>query len=1366
MEKQTPFKRTVSFLLTLALTLSVLIISPLGSKKVNADTQLQQAIASIGNSANNTWTIDNVPDGHPNNWCGDYANRVLQLAYQQCGYNNYWDYYCSSDMPGATRIAKTVPNDTRWAAYYSWSNWSFTVDNETRVGQKTSNRNSYEPQIGDIVTVAWDDESNASDPDHVGIIIGVNSNGSISVSEGNTGSYAPYVHTFTYTKQTINLSRNPSFNGESCYRRGGGTIVCIVRPYDPTAITPGAQWTEYDDFYAYLIVMNDKDGNSAWKHLASEGSDNNVQIASGGNQNTSDAQIWRFVRQSNNNYVIYNCKDGSCMDAYGAGTDNGTNVYTYKEYVGGSNQQWTIYRNGDGFSIKAAHCSKFLDCNGGYTTAGTNVQLWEYNGSNAQKFSIYCIAKKTTALPSGHVYLIQYNDWKHFENNNNNAQIAAGGNDSFDPKQIWYINKNSDGTYSFNNAYNDGTSMSLDATNSGKTAGTNVGVYKTNSGSNQKWVIYERNGEYGPGYIIRASYCDLVLDVTGGTAAAGTNIELWKANNTAAQTIQVYYLSHDNHTYSRPGAPAAPTLTAPASAIVNQSISLSWTASALKDEHYDKRSYTVEVLNSSGTVVNTYSTTSLSKSITISSTGTYTLRVRAVNTKYPGNCISTLSNSVKITVNPATKDISGLTFTGIASQTYTGSEIKPSVTIKDGSKTLVSGTDYTLAYSNNINKGTATVTITGKGSYTGSKKMTFAINARDIASATASTVAAQTYTGTAQTPGVTLTYNGKTLVKDTDYTVAYSSNITAGTATITVTGKGNFTGTKKVTFAINARSISDAAASTVSSQVYSGSAHTPDLTLTYGGKTLVKNTDYTVAYSNNINAGTATITITGKGNFTGTKTVTFTISGKNISVASASSIPAQTYTGSEFTPSFTVKDGSKLLEEDTDYTVEYSDNINAGTATITITGTGNYAGTKEITFDIKACPLSEVTASEITNRQFDNVAITPGCSLTFNGKRLVSTKDYTVAYSDNFNAGTATVTITGKGNFTGTKTLEFTIEPRPMGAVEVSQPENEPYTGGQIKPSVTVRDRDKILVYGVDYTLGYSDNVNIGPGTVSVIGIGNYTGNKDAHFTIYSTDINDVTVSPIYTQRFTGYEVTPGVKLTFKGRTLIKDTDYKLIYRDNVNIGTAKIDVIGLGNFYGSFILSFEIAYEVEPGWREEAGVWYYLDEAGIPALFWQKIDGLWYYFNEKGEMMTYWQLIDGEWYYFCGSGYMVKHWQKIGGTWYYFGENGSMRTGWQKINNLWYYFSASGAMQTGWQLINDKWYYLESDGHMITGWRKSGVDWYYFKDTGEMKTGWHNSSGTWYYLDETGCMAYDVELSIDGKVYYFDQDGRCTNPY
>lgn len=71
--------------------------------------------------------------------------------------------------------------------------------------------------------------------------------------------------------------------------------------------------------------------------------------------------------------------------------------------------------------------------------------------------------------------------------------------------------------------------------------------------------------------------------------------------------------------------------------------------------------------------------------------------------------------------------ISKLTFSKVSNQTYTGKEIKPAVTVTQGSKKLVKGTDYTISYKNNKSVGTATITITGKGKYTGTKKISFKI---------------------------------------------------------------------------------------------------------------------------------------------------------------------------------------------------------------------------------------------------------------------------------------------------------------------------------------------------------------------------------------------------------------------------------------------------------------------------------------------------------------------------------------------------------------------------------------------------------------------------------------------------------------
>ncbi len=224
-----------------------------------------------------------------------------------------------------------------------------------------------------------------------------------------------------------------------------------------------------------------------------------------------------------------------------------------------------------------------------------------------------------------------------------------------------------------------------------------------------------------------------------------------------------------------------------------------------------------------------------------------------------------------------TKSVSNLTIASIGNQTYTGSAIKPNVTVKDGSTALTKDMHYTVSYSNNTNVGTATVTITGKGNYTGTKTATFKIVAKSISGATVSTVINQTYTGSAQKPAVTVKDGSKTLTNGTDYTVSYSNNTNVGTATVTITGKGNYTGTRTTTFKIVAKSISGTTISDIADQTYTGSAITPAVTVKDGTKTLVNGTDYTVAYSNNTNVGAATVTITGKGNYTGTNTATFNI---------------------------------------------------------------------------------------------------------------------------------------------------------------------------------------------------------------------------------------------------------------------------------------------------------------------------------------------------------------------------------------------------------------------------------------------------------------------------------------------------------
>ena len=132
------------------------------------------------------------------------------------------------------------------------------------------------------------------------------------------------------------------------------------------------------------------------------------------------------------------------------------------------------------------------------------------------------------------------------------------------------------------------------------------------------------------------------------------------------------------------------------------------------------------------------------------------------------------------------------------------------------------------------------------------------------------------YDGKAETPSVTVKVGGKTLKKDTDYTVSYSNNTKVGTAKVTITGKGNYTGSVSKTYSIK-NNFKKATVSGISTKAFTGKNITQSITVKYNGKTLKNGTDYTVSYSNNKSIGTATVKIAGKGSYTGTITKTFKI---------------------------------------------------------------------------------------------------------------------------------------------------------------------------------------------------------------------------------------------------------------------------------------------------------------------------------------------------------------------------------------------------------------------------------------------------------------------------------------------------------
>ncbi|MBR1629713.1 MAG: BspA family leucine-rich repeat surface protein, partial [Lachnospiraceae bacterium] len=361
---------------------------------------------------------------------------------------------------------------------------------------------------------------------------------------------------------------------------------------------------------------------------------------------------------------------------------------------------------------------------------------------------------------------------------------------------------------------------------------------------------------------------------------------------------------------------------------------------------------------------------------------------------------------------------------------YTGSAITPSISsVYEGSS--ISQGDYTVEYQDNVEVGTAKVIVTGQGEYEGMQEKTFRITPRNLSEANVNLSAqAYSYDGTAKKPGVTVKYGNRVLKPEKDYTLSYRNEVNAGKAEAIVKGKGNYTGSKTVPYTIKKISLSGASV-TLSKKTYKydGKAKKPVVKVKVGGKTLTANVHYTVSYANNVNAGTATATVTGKGNYDSSKSVKYTIQGKSFSKATITlSTKSYVYNGKAKKPKVSVKFGRTKLSEKKHYSVAYSQNTDAGKAKVIVTGKGLYLGKKTATFTIKKAPFSKAAVSIPAKKcAFTGGAMSPSVLVKYAGKTLSKDKDYTVSYKNNTKVGKATATVVGKGNFSGSKKVGFTI---------------------------------------------------------------------------------------------------------------------------------------------------------------------------------------------------------------------------------------------------------------------------------------------------------------------------------------------------
>ena len=519
--------------------------------------------------------------------------------------------------------------------------------------------------------------------------------------------------------------------------------------------------------------------------------------------------------------------------------------------------------------------------------------------------------------------------------------------------------------------------------------------------------------------------------------------------------------------------------------------------------------------------------------------------------------------------------------TGHNEMLFTGGAAEPAVIVTNGDEQLVRDKDYTLKYENNTNVSkdgkTATVTVTGKGSFAGSKKLEFYITAKDLTDEDITVGGMVVEAGKKLEP--VIGYGDYQLTsKDYDITsstgsLTFKESDRAGNPTVTVTGKGNFIGERrdipviiKTKAEINkSRLVVTFSKNINTSHMYNGSPQklsTAELSVKgKDGTALREGTDYKVQYQNNINAGKAKVIVTGINGCTGRVTKTFRILPDSKSEVSVKAAKDEVeYSPEGAVPELTVTAGGRTLKKGKDYKVSCKDNKKISTgkmkAKYTVTFIGNYKGQKQKkdAFIVKQAVFKNVTVSAP-----DMIYTKPGKyrsePYVMMGDTMLTKKDYIVSYNiageelkgklsltEGETSKKITVTVTGRGKYTGGPAqTEYLVLLPPAGTADLSKAKiiekdaaptkkslpAQAYTGKAVRPAVDVyvkQDKDWIKVDDKTYSVGYLNNKNMGQATLIVTGDGKSSfGSKTTKFTIGSASMKDM--EPVDIMRALGIKI-------------------------------------------------------------------------------------------------------------------------------------------------------------------------------------------------------------------------------------------------
>lgn len=580
---------------------------------------------------------------------------------------------------------------------------------------------------------------------------------------------------------------------------------------------------------------------------------------------------------------------------------------------------------------------------------------------------------------------------------------------------------------------------------------------------------------------------------------------------------------------------------------------------------------------------------------------------------------------------------------------WTGKEVRPDLKVycNDCNKELKEETDYKLEYKNNVNVGTATVKIVGMGAYEGvDRTANFEIeedcgwngikyyndtyqNGDHIGSLEWSE-----WRYNKKTPYIPIACNhcGKELENGKDYTITFSNTDHPGEGTAKVVGLNEYAGHElSFTYTLKPKDLKAESyynGDDLGTYKWTGKEVKPDIGKIYVqdiyGSVVdteaVEGKDYQLEYSNNIEEGTATVKVVGIGDAKGTVlTYTYHIEKQHgwngFSVTGhkdGDDLGAYEWTGNDVEPelNLTCNHCGNELYQGSDYELEYTgDRTEPGKVTVKVIGTRDYEGwTQSFTYTIKNKTFSfedhkdgedlgtvEYTGSEV-RYPISNVT-------DKTGKVLSEGTDYKLVYSDNTKPGVANVQIIGLNDYDGcTLSFTYTIVDHDGESgfhnnlyTDGADMGSYAYTGEEVKPSIGLmysNYNQTFLIEGVDYKVEYSNNINPGVATAKVIGIGRYTGHEMSFtYTIKNKSFaakDHKDGENLGTLKWTGKAQT--IKLgdmidPIDGHVLKEETDYKIVYSDNVDAGTAKAEVIGLGYYEGSS-LTFYYTIEKQHGWN------------------------------------------------------------------------------------------------------------------------------------------------------------------------------------